>query len=151
MVNQSQADQKSFEKLRPFFHKERGHMVGFISNLAPLLNYLRKRSPAPPFPPDFRQAGERGAKNRPHIRKPSLDHDSGVKQIGAGSHFLVYFRLLVFSCVAHTSPSLTGRLAILNLHAYHFPRLQNLKSPSATPRADCQDLRSLGACASDYG
>ena len=55
---------KSFEKLRPYFRKERGHMVGFISNLAPLLNYLRRRSPAlvppPPFPPDFRQAGERG-------------------------------------------------------------------------------------------
>ena len=36
-------------------------MVGFISNLAPFLNYLRRRSPAPPFPPDSRQAGERGA------------------------------------------------------------------------------------------
>ena len=36
-------------------------MVGFISNLAPLLNYLRRRSPGPPFPPDHRQAGERGA------------------------------------------------------------------------------------------
>eukprot|EP00964_Phaeocystis_antarctica_P047385 scaffold27414_cov92-Phaeocystis_antarctica.AAC.2 len=38
-------------------------MVGFISNLARLLNYLRRRSPGPPFPPDHRQAGERGAKN----------------------------------------------------------------------------------------
>ena len=36
-------------------------MVGFVSNLAPLLNYLRRRSPGPPFPPDHRQAGERGA------------------------------------------------------------------------------------------
>eukprot|EP00964_Phaeocystis_antarctica_P051257 scaffold29902_cov60-Phaeocystis_antarctica.AAC.2 len=36
-------------------------MVGFISNPAPLLNYLRRRSPGPPFPPDHRQAGERGA------------------------------------------------------------------------------------------
>ena len=36
-------------------------MVGFISNLAPLLNYLRRRSPGPPFPPDHRQTGERGA------------------------------------------------------------------------------------------
>ena len=35
-------------------------MVGFISNLAPLLNYLRRRSPGPPFPPDHRQTGERG-------------------------------------------------------------------------------------------
>ena len=56
----SQADQKSFEKLRAFFHKERGHMVGFISNIAPLLNYLRRRGPGPPFPPDSCQAGERG-------------------------------------------------------------------------------------------
>ena len=61
MVKKSQADQKSFEKLCPFSRKERGHMVGFISNLAPLLNYLRRRSPASPFPPDSRQAGERGA------------------------------------------------------------------------------------------
>ena len=37
-------------------------MVGFISYLAPLLNYLRRQSPGPKFPPDFRQAGERGAK-----------------------------------------------------------------------------------------
>ena len=36
-------------------------MVGFISNIAPLLNYLRGRSPGPPFPPDSRQAGERRA------------------------------------------------------------------------------------------
>ena len=33
-------------------------MVGFISNIAPLLNYLRGRSPGPPFPPDSRQAGD---------------------------------------------------------------------------------------------
>ena len=45
-----------------FLDKRKGSMVGFISNLAPLLNYLRRRSPGPPFPPDHRQAGERGAK-----------------------------------------------------------------------------------------
>eukprot|EP00964_Phaeocystis_antarctica_P074322 scaffold45677_cov27-Phaeocystis_antarctica.AAC.1 len=28
-----------------------------------LTNYLRRRSPGPPFPPDHRQAGERGAMN----------------------------------------------------------------------------------------
>ena len=38
--------------------------MGFISTLAPLLNYLRRRSPGPPFPPDSRQAGERGATNK---------------------------------------------------------------------------------------
>ena len=37
--------------------------MGFISNLAPLLNYLRIRSPAPPFRP-LHQAGERGAETR---------------------------------------------------------------------------------------
>ena len=44
-----------------FLDKRKGSMVGFISNLAPLLNYLRRRSPGPPFSPDHRQAGERGA------------------------------------------------------------------------------------------
>ena len=43
-------------------------MVGFISNLAPFLNYLRRRSPGPPFPPDHRQAGERGAIS--HLQGP---------------------------------------------------------------------------------
>eukprot|EP00964_Phaeocystis_antarctica_P034895 scaffold19889_cov76-Phaeocystis_antarctica.AAC.3 len=47
----------------PFLEIKKGSMVGFISNLAPLLNYLRRRSPGPPFPPDHRQAGERGAIN----------------------------------------------------------------------------------------
>jgi hypothetical protein len=35
-------------------------MVGF-SLLSRSYYYLRRRSPAPPFPPDHRQAGERGA------------------------------------------------------------------------------------------
>ena len=43
--------------------QKKGSMVGFISNLVPLLNYLRRRSPGPPLPPDCRQAGERGAIN----------------------------------------------------------------------------------------
>ena len=55
----SQAE--SFESFAPKRKTEKGSMVGFISNLAPLLNYLRRRSPGPPFPPDHRQAGERGA------------------------------------------------------------------------------------------
>ena len=44
-------------------------MVGFISNLAPLLNYLRRRSPGPPFPPDHRQTGERGAINTSYAHR----------------------------------------------------------------------------------
>ena len=34
-------------------------MVGFIL-LSRSYYYLRRRSPGPPFPPDHRQAGERG-------------------------------------------------------------------------------------------
>ena len=36
-------------------------MVGFTL-LSRADYYLRRRSPGPPFPPDHRQAGERGAK-----------------------------------------------------------------------------------------
>ena len=36
-------------------------MVGFTL-LSRSYYYLRRRSPGPPFPPDHRQAGERGAK-----------------------------------------------------------------------------------------
>ena len=53
---------KPSKSFAPKSDKRKGSMVGFISNLAPLLNYLRRRSPGPPFPPDHRQAGERGAK-----------------------------------------------------------------------------------------
>ena len=35
-------------------------MVGFTL-LSRAYYYLRRRSPGPPFPPDHRQAGERGA------------------------------------------------------------------------------------------
>ena len=35
-------------------------MVGFTL-LSRSYYYLRRRSPGPPFPPDYRQAGERGA------------------------------------------------------------------------------------------
>ena len=54
---------KSFEKLHPDFRKERGHMVGFISNLAPLLNYLRRRSPGPRSRPTAVRQGNFGAIN----------------------------------------------------------------------------------------
>ena len=38
-------------------------MVGFTL-LSRFYYYLRRRSPGPPFPPDHRQAGERGAIKR---------------------------------------------------------------------------------------
>ena len=38
-------------------------MVGFTL-LSRSYYYLRRRSPGPPFPPDHRQAGERGAKKK---------------------------------------------------------------------------------------
>jgi len=60
---------EGFEKLRPKKGQKKGSMVGFISNLAPLLNYLRRRSPGPPFPPDHRQAGERGATKLVRVAK----------------------------------------------------------------------------------
>ena len=60
-VNATISQAESFESFAPKRDKRKGSMVGFISNLAPLLNYLRRRSPGPPFPPDHRQAGERGA------------------------------------------------------------------------------------------
>jgi hypothetical protein len=41
---------------------ETASMVGFTL-LSRSYYYLRRRSPGPPFPPDHRQAGERGAIN----------------------------------------------------------------------------------------
>jgi hypothetical protein len=40
--------------------KKKASMVGFTL-LSRSYYYLRRRSPGPPFPPDHRQAGERGA------------------------------------------------------------------------------------------
>jgi len=45
-------------------------MVGFTL-LSRSYYYLRRRSPAPPFPPDHRQAGERGA-NMEHLLVPDV-------------------------------------------------------------------------------
>jgi hypothetical protein len=42
-------------------------MVGFTL-LSRSYYYLRRRSPGPPFPPDHRQAGERGAINKVLIK-----------------------------------------------------------------------------------
>jgi len=42
-------------------------MVGFTL-LSRSYYYLRRRSPGPPFPPDHRQAGERGAIIRVLVR-----------------------------------------------------------------------------------
>eukprot|EP00964_Phaeocystis_antarctica_P076180 scaffold47088_cov79-Phaeocystis_antarctica.AAC.1 len=61
MNNQGHAVGKASKSFAPKREIKRGSMVGFISNLARLLNYLRRRSPGPPFPPDHRQAGKRGA------------------------------------------------------------------------------------------
>ena len=62
-------------------------MVGFISNLAPLLNYLRRRSPGPPFPPDHRQTGERGAINLKTYKIVNLSRIPNLaSEIGAHCH-----------------------------------------------------------------
>ena len=63
--SEQQSRRPRASKASPLFCAMRkASMVGFISNLAPLLNYLRRRSPGPPFPPDHRQTGERGAITR---------------------------------------------------------------------------------------
>ena len=54
-----------------------------------------------------------GRHDSPHIRKSSLDHDSGGKNRGCQSVFQKYSTLLVFTSVTHTSPSLTASLAII--------------------------------------
>jgi hypothetical protein len=45
-------------------------MVGFTL-LSRSYYYLRRRSPGPPFPPDHRQAGERGATNLNGVKEYS--------------------------------------------------------------------------------
>jgi len=53
-------------------------MVGFTL-LSRSYYYLRRRSPGPPFPPDHRQAGERGAKIKfisPHRFPPDAFYNS---------------------------------------------------------------------------
>ena len=63
-------------------------MVGFISNLAPLLNYLRTRSPGPPFPPDSRQAGERGAKKKTAEHNTQYEYEGHIgESVRQGCHF----------------------------------------------------------------
>ena len=54
-----------------------------------------------------------GRHDSPHIRKSSLDHDSGGKNRGCQSVFQKYSTILVFTSVTHTSPSLTASLAII--------------------------------------
>jgi hypothetical protein len=51
-------------------------MVGFTL-LSRSYYYLRRRSPGPPFPPDHRQAGERGATTHKHGDKPLMRSMSG--------------------------------------------------------------------------
>eukprot|EP00964_Phaeocystis_antarctica_P105915 scaffold70896_cov65-Phaeocystis_antarctica.AAC.1 len=53
-------------ELRNASHKnltKKGVYGGLHFKSRALTNYLRRRSPGPPFPPDHRQAGERGAKS----------------------------------------------------------------------------------------
>jgi hypothetical protein len=74
-----QRSQKSFEKLqklrklRPFsvLLETKGLYGGLHTLLSRSYYYLRRRSPAPPFPPDHRQAGERGA-NMEHLLVPDV-------------------------------------------------------------------------------
>jgi len=52
---------KGLRKGSVFWSYLKGLSGGLHFSLALLLYYLRRRSPGPPFPPDHRQAGERGA------------------------------------------------------------------------------------------
>eukprot|EP00964_Phaeocystis_antarctica_P051408 scaffold29987_cov47-Phaeocystis_antarctica.AAC.1 len=54
-----------------------------------------------------------GRHHSPHIRKSSLDHDSGGKKRGCHSYFQIYFTFVVFTSVTHVSPSRTASLAII--------------------------------------
>ena len=53
-----------------------------------------------------------GRHDSPHIRKSSLDHDSGGKNRGCQSYFQIYSTFVVFTSVTHVSPSRTASLAI---------------------------------------
>ena len=53
-----------------------------------------------------------GRHDSPHIRKSSLDHDSGGKNRGCQSYFQIYSTFVVFASVTHVSPSRTASLAI---------------------------------------
>jgi len=58
-------------------------MVGFTL-VSRSYYYLRRRSPGPPFPPDHRQAGERGATNK-ISQKVHLLHSAAGAAAGAAS------------------------------------------------------------------
>jgi hypothetical protein len=59
--NQVNPGQRASKRFRHFWSHLKGLYGGLHFTLALLLYYLRRRSPGPPFPPDHRQAGERGA------------------------------------------------------------------------------------------
>ena len=74
-------------------------MVGFIPNLAPLLHYLRciwcvDEVRPPPFSPDSRQAGERGAKNMTNFFRRNRD-------LGTISVYVSYSDV---HCLTHPRP-----------------------------------------------
>jgi len=76
-----------------------------------------------------------GRHDSPHIRKSSLDHDSGGKNRGCQSVFQKYSTLLVFTSVTHTSPSLTASLAIIvPTRSPFFEISKSQKSGHATAR-----------------
>lgn len=52
-------------------------MVGFILNIAPLLNYLRRRSPAPPVPARLRPGRGTGGNNESAARSAFTNHFRG--------------------------------------------------------------------------
>ena len=67
--------------------KKKASMVGFTL-LSRSYYYLRRRSPGPPFPPDHRQAGERGAIIADmHIDLPTSEEAyRDITRIGADSN-----------------------------------------------------------------
>ena len=58
--NQVNPGQRASKRFAVFWSHLKGLYGGLHFTLALLLYYLRRRSPGPPFPPDHRQAGERG-------------------------------------------------------------------------------------------
>ena len=54
-----------------------------------------------------------GRHDTSHIRKSSIDHDSGGKIGGVSQLSEIFHITVVFTSVTHTSPSLTASLAII--------------------------------------
>ena len=92
-----------------------------------------------------------GRHDSPHIRKSSLDHDSGGKNRGCQSVFQKYSTLLVFTSVTHTSPSLTASLAIIvPTRSPFFEISKSQKSEHVLGSLGKRTVETSLACASDY-